>query len=56
MLGEATLQRLTDWLGLRVWRWVRCSQCGCQVAFRGREGDDVRCGACGAALPGLGAC
>lgn len=48
------IQTLTDFLGLRTWRYVRCGGCGCRALFRGQPGDEVHCGACDALLPGFG--
>lgn len=47
------LQAVTDFLGLRTWRWVQCEGCGCRAGFYGRPGDEVACGACGSLLPGF---
>ena len=47
------IQTLTDFFGLRTWRYVSCEGCGCRALFRGWPGDEVHCGACDALLPGF---
>jgi DNA-directed RNA polymerase subunit RPC12/RpoP len=52
-MKQTFIQTLTDFLGLRTWRYVSCEGCGCRVLFRGRLGDEVYCGACNAPLLGF---